>query len=59
MTVRQMINDLQNIREDLKDKKVLVETPNGLLLNAIIKFDRKKYTFGFKPEDINNIIISG
>ena len=41
MTVNDLINELQMLKKELKDKEVVVQAPNGVLFEPKIKFRHK------------------
>lgn len=58
MTVRKFINDLINLREDLKDKDISIVAQNGLLLTPKIKFLKKeKYSLDLSSKNVESVVI--
>jgi len=59
-TVFELIIKLQNIKEELKDKEVLVVAENGLLVEPEIKVSLKDYSKHDKTkENVEYIVLTG
>ncbi len=60
MTLRQFIKQYGSYKNELLDKEVVVECPNGLLVEPTIKLNRKDhYASQFNhPDNIENLVIT-
>ncbi len=59
MNVKELIKNLQNIKQELQEKEVTVMQPNGLLTPAEIKFQLKEPSKLDKTKDnVECIILS-
>jgi len=56
-TVRQLIKDLQNVREDLKDKEVVIVAENGIDFEPKVKY-RTKEPLDFSKENVEKVVIT-
>lgn len=57
LTLWEYIEQLNNIKEELKDKPVYIEAPNGLLFNPKNKFKTKDSLLDLTDENVDSIII--
>ena len=59
MNVNELVRRLESIRDDLKEKDVVIEAENGMLLPPEIKFKLKKTgdVLNFSNENVEYILI--
>lgn len=58
MTLRNFLKQYSGFREGLLDKEIQIECPNGLLVEPVIKFN-KKDPFGPNTDDnIESLVIT-
>lgn len=60
MKVLDLINELERLKQELKDKEIMVYSPNGLLSPAEIKFKLKneKNIWDKSEENVECIVLS-
>jgi len=57
-TVNQLIRELQNLREDLKELPVVVQTENGMYFEARAKIGLDKYESPLNGDKPKRIVIT-
>jgi len=59
MTLRKLIEQLSNVKDELQDKEIVMKAENGLLLEPKIKFILK-YTTNFEKDakNVDKIILT-
>jgi len=58
MKLRDFICQLDNIKDELKDKDVVIEAPNGLQLDPSFKFITIYPSMELSKENVDKIIIT-
>ena len=60
MKVKELINKLSKLSDDLKDKDVCIVAQNGLLLEPKVRYNlvNKYDILNYKPENVDKIVLT-
>ena len=61
MTVRQFISELESIKEELKNKDIVLEAPNELLFTPAVKYKKypgHKHNFELSDKTVEQVVIT-